>query len=299
MVDYELSERALYELAERVGASLKAHGLMLATAESCTGGWVGQAVTAVAGSSHWYERGFITYSNEAKSELLEVSPHTLSSHGAVSEETVREMVAGALKHSHAQVALAISGIAGPGGGTPGKPVGTVCFAWCLAGEKPASETVHFDGDRTRIRLQAVTHALRGVLERIEHLSQQGARLDKRKALQLLRLARVAHLKWRAHAEELIGGQPVSESKAPVVHTDCEFGHWYYGEGKELLGYLDRYLLVDEAHRIMHGIYRDIFVSVKEGDLETAKARLPELVATSQSLLEAIELLEQEVAGLAE
>lgn len=166
MGDDELAERTLFDLSQQVGAALKVHGLMLATAESCTGGWVGEAITSVPGSSHWYDRGFITYTNDAKREMLDVSANTLSSHGAVSEETVCEMVAGALKHSRAQVVLAISGIAGPGGDVPGKPVGTVCFAWGLAGEPPASETVHFSGDRTAVRRQAVIHALRGVLHRV-------------------------------------------------------------------------------------------------------------------------------------
>ena len=299
MGDNELAERTLFELSQQVGAALKVHGLMLATAESCTGGWVGEAVTAVPGSSHWYERGFITYTNASKREMLDVSENTLSCHGAVSEETVREMVAGALKHSRAQVALAVSGIAGPGGDVPGKPVGTVCFAWGLAGEPPASETMYFSGDRAAVRRQAAIHALRGVLHRVGGLSLNGAQLDKRKALQLLRQAQVAHIKWLGHALELIYGRDIAESRAPVLHADCEFGRWYYGEGKELLGYLEHYLLVDEAHRILHGIYRDIFASVKRGDITTAKAGLHELVQASQSLLEAVQLLEQDVTGLPE
>lgn len=299
MDDNELAERTLLELSQQVGAALKVHGLMLATAESCTGGWVGQAVTSVPGSSHWYERGFITYTNEAKREMLDVSASTLASHGAVSEETVREMVAGALRHSRAQVVLAVSGIAGPGGDVPGKPVGTVCFAWGLSGEQATSETRHFSGDRTAVRRQAVIHALHGVLHRVGELSLNGAQLDKRKALQLLRQAKMAHIKWLGHALELINGRDIAESRAPVLYMDCEFGRWYYGEGKELLGYLEHYLLVDEAHRILHGIYRDIFASVKQGDIIMAKAGLQELVQASQSLLETIQLLEQEVAGLPE
>ena len=113
----------LYQLAEEAGLALKARGWMLATAESCTGGWVGEAVTAVAGSSAWFDRGFITYSNEAKQEMLGVSAETLARYGAVSEETVREMAAGVLLHSQAQISLAISGIAGPSGGSPGKAGG--------------------------------------------------------------------------------------------------------------------------------------------------------------------------------
>ncbi|MDE2311380.1 MAG: nicotinamide-nucleotide amidohydrolase family protein, partial [Betaproteobacteria bacterium] len=116
-------------LAAQVGGLLKAQGLMLATAESCTGGGVAQAITDVAGSSAWFERGFIAYSNQAKQQMLGVSEATLNQHGAVSEATVREMAAGALQRSGAHVALAVSGIAGPDGGTPDKPVGTVWFAW--------------------------------------------------------------------------------------------------------------------------------------------------------------------------
>ena len=154
----------LETLAEQVGAALQSRGLMLASAESCTGGWVGAAVTAIAGSSQWYDRGFITYTNESKQEMLGVSAITLAEFGAVSEPTVREMAAGALKHSHAQLALAISGIAGPGGATPGKPVGTVCIAWIMRSGAGRVQTFHFDGDRSAVRQQAVVAALRGVLE---------------------------------------------------------------------------------------------------------------------------------------
>ncbi|HYD58419.1 MAG TPA: nicotinamide-nucleotide amidohydrolase family protein, partial [Burkholderiales bacterium] len=112
-------------LAEKVGAALKASGQRIVTAESCTGGWVAQVVTSVAGSSAWFERGFVTYSNEAKQELLGVPAQVLARHGAVSEETARAMVEGALARSHGSVALSITGVAGPTGGTPAKPVGTV------------------------------------------------------------------------------------------------------------------------------------------------------------------------------
>ena len=157
----------LETLAEQVGAALQSRGLMLASAESCTGGWVGAAVTAIAGSSQWYDRGFITYTNASKQEMLGVSATTLAENGAVSEPTVREMAAGALKHSYAHVALAISGIAGPGGAVPGKPVGTVCIAWALRSGASRAQTFHFDGDRSAVRQQAVNAALRGVLEMIE------------------------------------------------------------------------------------------------------------------------------------
>lgn len=155
----------LTELSQRLGAALAARGLMLATAESCTGGGVAQGVTDTAGSSGWFERGFVTYSNDAKRELLGVSADTLAHHGAVSEAVAREMAAGALAHSHAQVSLAVTGIAGPGGGIPDKPVGTVCFAWALGGGL-YSATCHFTGDREAIRRQAVVAALEGVLQRL-------------------------------------------------------------------------------------------------------------------------------------
>jgi nicotinamide-nucleotide amidase len=151
-------------LAIQVGDSLAARGWMLAVAESCTGGGIAAALTDIAGSSHWFERGFVTYSNESKQEMLGVSAHTLAEFGAVSEATVREMVLGALAHSHAQVALAVSGIAGPGGGTPQKPVGMVCFAWGMAGAEPVSRTDYFQGDRAAVRAQSVVAALQGVLD---------------------------------------------------------------------------------------------------------------------------------------
>ena len=147
-----------------MGSALKSKGLMLATAESCTGGWVGEAVTMVSGSSDWFERGFITYSNLAKQQMLGVSEETLAAHGAVSEPTVREMAAGALNHSLAQVAVAVSGVAGPAGGTPAKPVGTVCFAWDLIDSAPRCETHHFGGDREAVRRQSVIVALDGILQ---------------------------------------------------------------------------------------------------------------------------------------
>ena len=150
-------------LARKVGEALKARGLKLVTAESCTGGWVATALTAVAGSSDWFERGYVTSSNAAKREDLGVAEATLARHGAVSEQTAREMAAGALKKGGARVALAITGIAGPSGGTPAKPVGTVCFAW-TDGSKMVSETKRFDGDRERVRRQSVERSLQGILE---------------------------------------------------------------------------------------------------------------------------------------
>ena len=153
----------LYKLAERVGAALKKRQLMLTTAESCTGGWVAEAVTMVPGSSDWFERGFVTYTYISKREMLGVREETLEKHGAVAEDVVREMAEGALARSHAQVAVAVSGIAGPGGGTPEKPVGAVCFGWAMKGGKPRTATKRFSGDREAVRRQSVNHALQGVL----------------------------------------------------------------------------------------------------------------------------------------
>lgn len=153
------------ELAQRVGARLKATGSLLVTAESCTGGWVAQAVTAVAGSSAWFERGFVTYSDASKHELLGVDEEILKVHGAVSEETARAMAQGALARGKGTIALSITGVAGPGGGSREKPVGMVCFAWAdRAGVR--SETRRFSGDRESVRRQSVVHALEGVLRRL-------------------------------------------------------------------------------------------------------------------------------------
>lgn len=150
-------------MAASLGEALSARGWMLATAESCTGGWVGQVLTSVPGASHWYDRGFITYTNDAKQEMLGVRPETLATHGAVSLETAREMAEGALQRSRAGMTLAITGIAGPGGDTPGKPVGTVCFAWAAAGRATTTARHQFDGDRRQIRRQAVLQALAGAV----------------------------------------------------------------------------------------------------------------------------------------
>lgn len=153
-------------LARQVGEALLAHQWQLATAESCTGGMVSAAITEVAGSSAWFDRAFVTYSNEAKVGLLDVSQLTLHAHGAVSEQTVREMLAGALAHSVAHVVVAISGIAGPAGGTPDKPVGTVCFGWQRRGVAPVCITRHLPGDRAEVRRTSTRIALDGILELI-------------------------------------------------------------------------------------------------------------------------------------
>jgi nicotinamide-nucleotide amidase len=157
---------ALKRLSEAVGERLARLGWTLATAESCTGGWISEVMTATAGSSAWFDRGFVTYSNAAKQDMLGVSAETLNRVGAVSEEVVREMVAGALGASDADIALAVSGIAGPGGGTADKPVGTVCFAWKIRARVPISETRLFAGDREAVRRQAVCHALEAVLQHL-------------------------------------------------------------------------------------------------------------------------------------
>lgn len=159
--------QTLEQLAARVGAALTRNEKMLATAESCTGGWLGQAVTSVAGSSDWYERGFITYTYISKREMLGVGDDTLERFGAISEPVVQEMAQGALAHSHAQVAVAISGIAGPSGGSPEKPVGTIFFAWALKDGPTLSETRRLTGDREAVRRQSVEIALTGLLDLLQ------------------------------------------------------------------------------------------------------------------------------------
>ena len=154
------SEQEMEDLAANLGAALLARGWMLACAESCTGGWAAQVITAIAGSSAWFERGYVTYSNVAKQTSLGVPEETLARHGAVSEETARAMALGVLSRSPAQAAFAITGIAGPGGGTPEKPVGTVCFAWALRDGAVHSMRRLFAGDRRAVRAQSVHLALR-------------------------------------------------------------------------------------------------------------------------------------------
>ncbi len=149
-------------LAQQVGVALKQHGMTLVTAESCTGGGVAQAVTMIGGSSEWFDCGFVTYSNRAKEGMLGVSPYTLERQGAVSEQTVREMVDGALQYSHAQVALAVSGVAGPTGGTPEKPVGMVWFAW-TTNDTVRTACHQLSGDRDAVREKSVQIALQGVV----------------------------------------------------------------------------------------------------------------------------------------
>ncbi|SDY04860.1 CinA family protein [Nitrosomonas sp. Nm58] len=162
-----VDDRILLSYAQHVGVALAERGLILASAESCTGGWIGQVVTAVAGSSAWYDRGFITYSNHAKQQMLGVQAATLTQYGAVSEQTAQEMATGAIKMSDAQVAVAVTGIAGPAGGSQEKPVGMVCFAWASKQELAGSETHFFSGDREAIRRQAVGTALLGIIHLLD------------------------------------------------------------------------------------------------------------------------------------
>jgi len=150
----------LAQISFETGEFLRDRGLRLCTVESCTGGWIGELVTATAGSSNWYDRGFITYSNDAKIELLGVDPALIRQHGAVSEETVKAMVNGGLERSSADLVVAVSGIAGPGGGGDERPVGTVCFAWIRRDDPVHTATMRFSGDREAVRRQTVIHALR-------------------------------------------------------------------------------------------------------------------------------------------
>jgi len=160
----QINDVELETLAKQVGEHLQAVGGVLATAESCTGGWVGEVLTSVPGSSQWYVGGFITYANAAKQGWLGVNADTLIQHGAVSEAVAAEMALGALARSDATLALSISGVAGPGGGTEAKPVGMVCLAWAERGGMVLTTTCRFDGDRRAIRARAVAAALRGVIE---------------------------------------------------------------------------------------------------------------------------------------
>ena len=158
---------ALRELALRVGEALKSHYLMLVTAESCTGGWIAKTVTDIAGSSEWFDCGLAAYSYEAKQALLGVRPQTLEEHGAVSRETALEMVSGALSHSGGSISVAVTGIAGPGGGTHDKPVGTVWIGWKRRGGYARAEVFHFGGDREAVRRQTVAAALMGLLRLVK------------------------------------------------------------------------------------------------------------------------------------
>lgn len=152
-------------LVTELAAALLARGAQMATAESCTGGLIAGACTDIAGSSDWFERGFVSYSNQAKTEMLGVDPALIAAHGAVSEAVALAMARGAVAHSRAQCSVAVTGVAGPGGGSPAKPVGTVWFGWSVNGRAEA-ECLRFDGDRAAVRQQTVEHALQGLLRRL-------------------------------------------------------------------------------------------------------------------------------------
>jgi len=156
-------------LCADLARALKARGWMMATAESCTGGLIAAACTALSGSSDWFERGFVSYSNAAKTELLGVQAELIAAHGAVSGEVARALALGALVHSRAQASVAVTGIAGPSGGSPDKPVGTVWFGWALDGHSWI-DCQRFDGDRDAVRAATVGHALRGLLARLASAS---------------------------------------------------------------------------------------------------------------------------------
>jgi len=154
-----MTDSELMHLSERIGQALKARGATVTTAESCTGGWVAKVITDIAGSSAWFERGFVTYSNEAKAQMIGVKSVTLEQHGAVSEPVVVEMAIGAIKAARADYAISISGIAGPDGGTATKPVGTVWFGFASAAGEGITRCECFSGDRENVRRQATAYAL--------------------------------------------------------------------------------------------------------------------------------------------
>lgn len=164
-----MNDDTLLNLAKALGTALKTSGYTLALAESCTGGMVAQAVTSVAGSSAWFDRGFVTYSDTAKMEMLAVSSQILETFGAVSEETAIAMALGALKNSHAQIVGSITGIAGPDGGTIEKPVGTVCFAWAEVNKPASANTMNFHGNRQQVRQQAAIAMIAGLIDRLTAL----------------------------------------------------------------------------------------------------------------------------------
>jgi len=167
-------DEQLAALSHEIGLIFSARKFLIATAESCTGGWAAEVITHTPGSSAWFERGFVTYANAAKTDMLGVLMHTIETYGAVSVETAAEMASGALLHSKATISLAITGIAGPSGGSAEKPVGTVCFGWCAkdpagAIQVPSCERRLFDGNRESIRRQAVICGLSGLIERARNM----------------------------------------------------------------------------------------------------------------------------------
>ena len=162
-----MSDILINDMAERAGRFLLERRMFLVTAESCTGGGLAEIITRIPGSSRWFERGYVTYSNDAKQELLGVNPDIIARCGAVSEETVLSMAEGALANSHAHISVAITGIAGPEGGTPEKPVGTVCIAWAVNEMNPRVVSTVFQGDRLQVRQQACLLALQGLIDIVE------------------------------------------------------------------------------------------------------------------------------------
>jgi len=161
-----LSEDEIVALAAELGRRLASRRALVTAAESCTGGLVAGAITSIPGSSGWFQRGFVTYSNEAKTEMLGVPAETLARHGAVSEETARSMAEGALRAGRANYAVAITGVAGPDGGTPAKPVGMVCFGWAALDGSTTSTTKRLPGDRAAVRHASVIVALQGLIDKI-------------------------------------------------------------------------------------------------------------------------------------
>jgi nicotinamide-nucleotide amidase len=163
VTDFETKVNALLT---KVARELNARGWRMATAESCTGGWIAKCCTDMVGSSNWFDRAYVTYSYRAKEQMLGVSNHDLVKHGAVSEEIARQMAIGAKEHSKAAVTVSATGIAGPGGGMPGKPVGLVHFGWCIDNDTVSCDAAVFEGDRNSVRQQTVLHTLQGILLRL-------------------------------------------------------------------------------------------------------------------------------------
>jgi nicotinamide-nucleotide amidase len=159
-----MTEDDITVISQKMGRVCKRRKVMVATAESCTGGGVAAAITRISGSAKWFDRGFVTYHNDAKKQMLGVKQRTLKQHGAVSEPVAREMAAGALRESQADVSVAVTGIAGPTGAAPGKPVGTVWFAWAARGGPIQSRCFLFKGDRFEVQRQSVAMALQGIAD---------------------------------------------------------------------------------------------------------------------------------------
>jgi len=164
MPDFEIK---VNHLLNKVASLLTCRNWRMATAESCTGGWIAKCCTDVTGSSAWFDRGYIAYSYRAKEQMLSVSHDELVKYGAVSDEIACQMATGAKKHSHVAVTVSATGIAGPGGGMPGKPVGLVHFGWCIGDQTVSCDSAVFEGDRDSVRQQTVLHALEGIISRLD------------------------------------------------------------------------------------------------------------------------------------